>query len=64
MSAFEVGDSSRLGMQHNSDARNNGNQPYTTSGLAITRTLSVTSPPVFNSFEHYLFGPVACFNRL
>ena len=43
--------------------RNSGNQPYTTSGLATTRTLSETSP-VFYSLEHYLFGPVACFNRL
>ena len=41
-----------------------GNQPYTTSGLAITRTLPETSPPIFYSSEseHHLFGPVACFN--
>ena len=42
---------------------NSGNQPYTTTGLATTRTLSETSPPVIYSLEHYLFGPVACFNR-
>ena len=35
---------------------NSGNQPYTISGLAITRTLSETSPSVFYSLEHYLFG--------
>ena len=40
---------------------NSGNQPYTTSGLAITRTLS---PPVFYSLEHHLFGPVACCSTL
>ena len=35
---------------------------FTTSGLAITRTLLETSPPVFSSLEHHLFGPMACYS--
>ena len=42
---------------------NSGNQPYTTGGLARTRTSSETSPPLFYSLEHYQFGPVACSNK-
>ena len=42
---------------------NSGKQPYTTSGLAITHTLSETSPPVFYSFRALSIRPSGLFQQ-
>ena len=42
--------------------RNRGNQPYTTSGLAMTPTSYFFTLHVFTSLEHYLFGRLACYS--